>query len=346
MDPLGQSSDELPGDAEPEVQPAPVKPGWQTSECWVTALTQLIGALGVLGVLNTSEVTQLTGWVGKFTAAAIMLVALVYQATHYTAQRTRLKKQASDGSGSSLPLGLLLVLGCLFLAAPAASAQPPGRPAVHPTGLQVGFVNLGCLRGGQRQAPAPAAPQTDPATLAALNRLADQNSQLIAQNAQMLAMLQARQQQAPAQPLTAPAPVLPNQQLMAPAPLVFLLAPSPGVAGQPQQVIPIAGAPQQIIPIAGAPQQVLPIVGQPQQQIPLQGQPQQIINIQGPPQQRLPVLPQQPQQQLLTPAPSAPQQQLTPAPPQQQLLPMPPATPVTGPAVGMIRYSTWPVPAR
>jgi hypothetical protein len=154
--------------------------------------------------------------------------------------------QASGGGGLSFAFLFAVLVG---LSAGPASAQ---EPRVQRATAQIGLINI---------SPRPQGPQgnyvpTDPALLAVLQQLAQQNQQLLA----LLA-----------------------SQKNAPAPLIVL--------GAPYQQLPIAGAPRQDLPIQGAPRQDLPIQGAPKQDVPIQGQPRQDLPIQAAPKQQLPVSP-------------------------------------------------------
>lgn len=310
---------DLVPDPAPAPAPVPVKPGWQSSETWVTALVQVLGALGAMGIITAPQAALFGDWISRFVAAAMVLTALVVQAIHYVHSRTSLKAQQMDPSKLRVPVWLVAAF-CLFLVAPAHAQDRPAP--MRKAGVQVGLFNFGrsCQPQQQQQQapqylPAPQQ-QSDPAIAAALNRIADQHVLLNAQVAALLALRQGTP--APA----APAPAAP----IATPPLVYMLAPQQGPS-PPQQVLPIVGAPQQVLPIQGAPQQLLPIAGAPQQQLPIQGQPQQQIQIYGAPQQQLLPGGAAPQQ-FLAPQPPAPVQPVQPALPpiQQRLMPTAPTT--------------------
>jgi hypothetical protein len=302
------------------VEPDQPPTGWKSAEGWQHFLAQLVAAGGAIGLITQSEVTLFSGWISKGVAAAAVLVAILWHSAHYTRHQTVRKVEDKDTTG--LPLALLLAVLCLgFLAGPV-SAQ---HPLSHKAGIQVGLLNLGCQRGGQQQQP-------DPEVKLLLNRIADQNTQILA--------LLAAQRQTPAPAAPAPAPIVllnpaqPQSVPYSPQPLPQGYAPQPLPQGYAPQPLPQQYAPQalpqqyapQPLPQGFTPQQLIQI--NPQGQSPAQPTPQP-----GPQPAPLPqgFIPQ-PQPQGLTPqSPQGFSPQPLPSP-----KPMPPAAPT-----GYQRYAVY-----
>lgn len=78
--------------------PAGIKPGWKTSEFWLSALASVVGAVLASGVADTSPVMKVAG-----------VVAMLLSAMGYTVVRGGVKK-----SLALLPLllGLSMMGGC------------------------------------------------------------------------------------------------------------------------------------------------------------------------------------------------------------------------------------------
>lgn len=103
----------------------PLKPGWATTEFWVTSLTQLLAVGGTFGLLTQSEINLFGSWISRGTAAAVVLIAIVWNAAHYTRQRTALKKRADDSKWLVPALLLLWSCGSSILAAPVPAQRAP-----------------------------------------------------------------------------------------------------------------------------------------------------------------------------------------------------------------------------
>ena len=71
----------------PEPLRPPTKPGWQTSEFWVTILVQVVSILSAMGVLTPDEASH---W-QSIAATGGGLIASVISAVMYTRSRTSVK---------------------------------------------------------------------------------------------------------------------------------------------------------------------------------------------------------------------------------------------------------------
>ncbi|OAI46871.1 hypothetical protein AYO44_10470 [Planctomycetaceae bacterium SCGC AG-212-F19] len=248
-----------------------MKPGWQTSEFWIALIGQVLAVLALTGAIRADDRAPLESALAGAVTAVFAIVSSASIVVRYIRSRTELKSQALASDAERpltpppvLPSLLAVVIGALLFAAPLHAAPPPA-----PT----------CLFGGRQ-------PRTDPAVIALLQQLA-QNQQTI------ISLLQ---QRAPA-----PAPI-------APQPLIIMV---PG----PRQDIPLGGAPRQDIPLGGPPRQDIPLGGPPRQDIPLGGPPRQDIQLGPPLRQDIPLGPVAPRQQIplgdprppgeVKPAPSA-----------------------------------------
>jgi hypothetical protein len=72
-----------------------MKPGYRTTEFWVTLLGQGIALLATLGVLAAPEAATLTEAAGKLVTAAFTLASSTAVVLHYVQSRTRLKEKQS-----------------------------------------------------------------------------------------------------------------------------------------------------------------------------------------------------------------------------------------------------------
>lgn len=97
----------------------PIKPGWQSTEFWLTLLAQLLGAVMASGLLPGGEPTKVAG------IAATMLAAY-----GYTSKRTAIKMAGA----ALLLLGLLLAAPARAEAPPAAATITIAAPASAPVG--------------------------------------------------------------------------------------------------------------------------------------------------------------------------------------------------------------------
>lgn len=231
-----------------------MKPGWQTSEFWIAIIGQVLALLALTGTINTGDRAKLETALTDAVTAIFTLAASTLVVIRYIRSRSELKTIAlateerpiANGPPRALPL---LLLAVFFAAGPALAAEPASAKT--------------CLIIGRQQQPQP---QTDPALVAALQQIA-QNQQTIIQ------LLQQRQ--------------------AAPAPQVIVL---PG----PQ--IPLGGAPRQDIPLGGPPKQDLPLGGPPKQEVPLGPPPRQEIPLGPAPRYDIPLKPAPVQPQRFSPA--------------------------------------------
>jgi len=210
-----------------------MKAGWKTSEFWIVLLGQALTLLALTGAISVGDKEHLETALANAVTAVFTILGSTVVVSRYIRSRSALKSQALAQPGEPRsPLLPVVLLTGLLLAGPLHAA-PPTQPT--------------CFFGHRQQ-------RTDPALLAALQQLA-QNQQTI------IALLQ--QQRAPA-----------------PAPPLLLLAP---------QTLPLGGAPRQDIPLGGAPRQDIPLGGAPRQDIPLGPAPRQEVPLGPPPRQQIPL---------------------------------------------------------
>jgi hypothetical protein len=221
-----------------------MKPGWQSSEFWIAICTQVLALLALSGAINVGDKDKLETALANAVTAVFTIVSSAVVVIRYIRSRSELKSHAQATITDRSPLVVpLILLAAFFLAAPAQAGPPATQPS--------------CLFGRQQR--------TDPALLATL--------QQIAQNQQTIIML--LQQRAPTP--SAPTPPAPAQPLI-------IVMPGP-------QAIPLGGAPRQDIPLGGAPRQDIPLGAAPRQDIPLGGAPRQEIPLGPPPVQQIPLGP-------------------------------------------------------
>ncbi len=235
-----------------------MRPGWKTTEFWLSLLTQVLALFTVLGFITGAEAKTLEDALSKCIAAVFLFAANAYIVVSYIKGRVALKlpdyevvpyiedelpepapapDKPHDPFLPPTTMVLLALVSLLFFAAAPAFADD-----AVPTGL---------FNNGWRK-------QTE-------KRLDDHN-RLIAE------MMQGQRQQQH------------NPQIIVLPPALQQLP----IQGQPHQQLPIPGQPYQQLPIPGQPLQPLPIPGQPLQPLPVPGQPLQPLPIQGPQQQALP----------------------------------------------------------
>jgi len=225
-----------------------MKPGWQTSEFWVTLIGQVLALLAITGAISIGDRDKLETALTNAVTAVFTLLTSAVIVIGYIRSRTALKSAAipvppSTAGSRTLPMIVLALAGGLWFAAPAAAA-PPAQPTCF-------------LCRPQR---------TDPAVLALLQQLA-QNQQT------MIGLLQ--QQQRPPQPPAPPIVLVPSPQQIP-------------IGGPPRQDIPLGAAPKQDIPLGAAPKQDIPLGGAPKQEIPPGGPPRQEVPLGPPPRQITP----------------------------------------------------------
>jgi hypothetical protein len=212
-----------------------MKPGWKSTEFWITLTGQVIALCVILRLVNPAEQQQLQETAGVAVTAVFTLIASAGTILHYVSSRTNLKHreldQASRNSdspgGSGKFMALPAVLFALLLIPAPATAQ-----VKEPTCL------FGCRCQQQR---------SDPATLALLQQISNQQQQILT------LLQQAHPVQPPPQYIVLGGP--PQQQIP--------------LGGPPHQEIPLGGAPRQELPLGGPPHQQLPLGPAPRQEIPL-----------------------------------------------------------------------------
>lgn len=246
-----------------------MKPGWQSSEFWITLLGQLLTLLVLTGTVSIGDKDKLETAVTNMVTAIFTIISSGVIVVRYIRSRSELKSQALAAQDetpprSMPPLALPLVGIALLFGAGLAQAAPPSAPA--------------CLFFRQQ-------PRTDPAIMAMLQQLA--------QNQQTIITLLQQQQKPPA----------------APTPMIVLVPQGQGypqqipLGGPPRYDIPLGGPPRYEIPLGGPPRYEIPLGGPPRYEIPLGGPPHQQVPLGGPPQvQPMPVNPA-PQQIPLNPPP-------------------------------------------
>ena len=69
-----------------------MKPGWKTSEFYVTIITALSSIAVAFGVLSQAEATELAAAVGQVVAAVIGLVGAVLPVVAYVKGRSAVKE--------------------------------------------------------------------------------------------------------------------------------------------------------------------------------------------------------------------------------------------------------------
>ena len=236
-----------------------MKPGFKTTEFWLTLVAQLISLLVMTGVIPQADTGMLNDTASKVAAGIVAALTLC----KYIHSRTLVKTSVwllillapglAKAQNTRIADLRLQIADCrrpiLNLQSSICNPQSTLSPHVQRTCL---FGNCG---GNQSNA-----------------QIIQLLTQIVNQNAQLIALLQS--QQRPPQP---PA-------VQAPAPQLIVL-------GGPLQQIPLGGPPLQQIPLGGPPQQNIPLGGPPQQNIPLGGPPQQNIPLGPLPQQNIPLGP-------------------------------------------------------
>src|SRR5579871_997030 len=217
-----------------------MKPGWKTTEFWLTVLTALPGIAVTAGLMPAADKTMLDNAASKIAAGLLAAITVA----KYIQSRALVK---------SAPPALLILVASLAFAGPVAAGQPISASCWLPWRAETER-RLQQLEQ-QRHLPAP----NDPG-------LRDLLQQLLAQNQQILNLLQQR------------------QNSPAPPPLIVL---NPGQG--PLQQVPLGGPPHQDIPLGGPPKQDIPLGGPPRQDIPLGPVPRQQLPLGDAPKQQLPL---------------------------------------------------------
>jgi len=69
-----------------------MKPGYKTSEFYLTIIAQVLSLLAVVGVINASDVQPMYQVIGEMIAAGAVVLAGAWQVVSYIKSRTELKK--------------------------------------------------------------------------------------------------------------------------------------------------------------------------------------------------------------------------------------------------------------
>jgi hypothetical protein len=218
-----------------------MKPGYKTTEFWLTLLTAIPGIAVTAGLIPSADKTMLDSAASKIAAGLLAAITVA----KYVQSRALVK---------SVPPASLIILAVLAFAGPVAAGPPAQATCWLPwrAGTERRLQQL------EQQRQQPVSP-SDPG-------LRDVLQQLVAQNQQILNLLQQR----------------PNNPV--PPPLI-VLSPQQG----PLQQIPLGGPPRQDIPLGGPPKQDIPLGGPPRQEIPLGPPPRQQIPLGEAPKQQLPL---------------------------------------------------------
>jgi hypothetical protein len=239
----------------------PLKPGWLTSEFWLSVLHKLLAFILSAGLITQARAASLEAVISSTVALVFVVLSNWRVVASYTQSRTQLKSPP----GGVRAAGLLVVLvTAVTTAGPVWAHAPAARCACPPA----------CTCGCQAGAPCRSVPVRRTALLP-WRRRAEQDHQRYEQR------LQALENGARAAPTPQPSP----------APQIIYLQPPPSPSGPapqltpPRQQIPLGGPPLQTIPLGGVPHQVIPIGGVPHVLIPLASPPGQQIPLGGPPKQ-------------------------------------------------------------
>lgn len=69
-----------------------MKPGYKTSEFYLTIIAQVLSLLAVVGVINAGDVQPMYQVIGEMIAAGVVVLAGAWQVVSYIKSRTELKK--------------------------------------------------------------------------------------------------------------------------------------------------------------------------------------------------------------------------------------------------------------
>ena len=233
-----------------------MKAGWKTTEFWLTLLTALPGIAVTVGLIPSADKTMLDSAASKIAAGLLAAITVA----KYVHSRALVK---------GAPPALLVILAVLACAGPVAAGQPAQANCWLPWRAETER-RLQQLEQ-PRQQPGPSD-----------QSVRDLLQQLVAQNQQLLNLLQQRQ--------NSPVP-----------PQFIVLAPQQG----PLQQIPLGGPPRQDIPLGGPPKQDIPLGGPPRQDIPLGPPPRQQLPLGEAPKQQIPLGETKPPPSVPKPMPGA-----------------------------------------
>lgn len=249
-----------------------MKPGYQTTEFWVTLLSQALSVLVLLRVITPQDETTLGSALGNAVAAIFALLASAKVVGDYLRSRTSLKQgrtpQASqpieDGSAGASPSRIRL-----GQSEAENTSAPPSGPNVLPAIL------LALVAWGVAPGQAPAAERQRTCLFGWRHR--DANDEVVrllrevAETQRLILQLLQEQRQRPTPPAALAAPQQP--------PIIVL--------GAPWQQVPLGGVPYQQIPLGGPPKQDIPLGPPPRQDVPLGPPPRQDVPLGGPPKQQI-----------------------------------------------------------
>ena len=218
-----------------------MRPGYKTTEFWITLVGQIIAMAVTLGIVRPGDQQHLQMTANEAITAICTLLVSAVTIRHYIISRTQLKQQVPQPGSPP----------------PAEETGPgPGAPGFTPIAVLLALLFLPAVAGAQERHTCFGWRQqrTDPALLQVLQQIAAQQQQIIV-------LMQQQHHQPPAPQYI----VLggPWQQIP--------------LGGQPYQQIPLGGPPRQDIPLGGPPRQEIPLGPPPRQDIPLGPQPRQQI---------------------------------------------------------------------
>lgn len=251
-----------------------MKAGWKTSEFWLALVGPTLTALVLFGLISTETHKTLEAALGEIIVGIVGAASSAFVAIRYIAARESLKLAAKNeahelaeqekykaSANGVLPLFLLALVGALSVASPLPAQSPPA-PVVKYSAL-LPWRRMVEREQDRLHQERDRAPQTDPALLSALQKLADNQALMM----QLLQRDSAPRALPPATPPGSP-PAGP------PAPLVekhhYYYLP---IAGEPKDRFPIEGIPKDKLPIPGVPKDKLPIEGIPKDKLPIEGEP-------------------------------------------------------------------------
>ena len=84
------------------------KPGWQSTEFWLTLGAQVVGMLLTLGIVNVEAADQLQAGLDQMIGGVVQLVSLAF----YTSSRSKVKAPVKPPPASALLLCGLLLCAC------------------------------------------------------------------------------------------------------------------------------------------------------------------------------------------------------------------------------------------
>lgn len=69
-----------------------MKPGYKTTEFYLTIIGQVLSLLAIVGIISASDVQPMYQIIGEMIAAGVVVVAGAWQVVSYIKSRTELKK--------------------------------------------------------------------------------------------------------------------------------------------------------------------------------------------------------------------------------------------------------------